>query len=569
MPNGVITEKITSNDYADWIVSYNGEEEALTSQVGADNVSFINAEYAVVYTPLEDVLPISLQKTGYSVIPKIYAQMDSSNMESAGITKVRRQPFLNLRGNGIIVAIVDSGINYTHPVFRNADNTSRIAAIWDQTIESDKPPEGFFYGTEYTTEQINEALANDNPYSIVPSRDTNGHGTFLAGIAAGNEDTDNDFIGAAPDAKIVVVKLKQAKQYLREYFVIPDGVDAYQENDIMNAVEYVYRKYLELNSPFSCCIGLGSSIGNHSGLYPLSRMLSQFALTQPNSISVAAGNEGNSRHHFSGEISKETERPLIEIVVANNVPGFYMEIWGRFLANLAITIISPSGERQTYTPSRQNIPREFTFLFEGTTIYVDALLAEEATGNQIISLRLLKPVAGLWQIEVTGSGNESIAFDAWLPVTTFLSSETFFVVSDPYITITQPGDSTGPVTATAYDHTNNSLYLDASRGYTVSNIVKPELAAPGVNIFGPSLTGAYTTRSGTSVAAAHTTGAIALVQEWGLSRRKTQFFSGYLAKNYLIRGAATDPSLDYPNRDWGYGKLDLYGSFEALRNILL
>lgn len=569
MPNGILNEKIISNDYADWIITYNGQREALIYYAGADNVSFINSTFAVVHTPVSEILPISLQRTGYSLIPKLYAHMDSSNMESSGINKVRRQPFLNLRGSDVIVAIIDSGIDYTHPVFVNADNTTRISALWDQTIESENHPEDFFYGTEYTREQINEALASENPYDIVPSRDTNGHGTFLAGIAAGNEDPENDFIGAAPNSKIVVVKIKQAKQYLRDYFLIPEGVDAYQENDIMFALQYVIKKSVEFRNPYSCCIGLGNSLGNHAGVFPLSRMLSSNAIGAPNSISVAAGNEGNSRHHFRGVIETETGSRTMEIVVGENEPGFYMEIWGRLLTSFSINVISPSGESQTYSPARQNIPREFTFLFEGTTIFIDALLTEETSGNQIINLRFINPVNGLWRIEVLGAQGENIVFDAWLPVTKFLSTNTFFVESDPYITITQPGDSIAPITTTAYDHTNNSLYLEASRGFTTNDVIKPEIAAPGVNIYGPSIAGGFTRRSGTSVATAHVTGAAALLLEWAIVRGNEQFFSGYLVKNYLIRGAQQDPSLNYPNREWGYGTLNLYNSFDALRNILL
>lgn len=133
----------------------------------------------------------------------VLGTLDRPNLESAGITQVQQQPYLNLSGRGVLIGIVDTGINYTQDIFRYEDGTSKIQFIYDQTIIG-KPPEGFYLGTDYTNAQINEALNAENPYDIVPHQDTSGHGTFLASIAAGRE--LNGYIGAAPDAELIIVK---------------------------------------------------------------------------------------------------------------------------------------------------------------------------------------------------------------------------------------------------------------------------------------------------------------------------------------------------------------------------
>ena len=172
-------------------------------------------------------------------IPRCYTILDQTALESSGITKVQNQRNLRLKGDGILIGILDTGIQYENSVFRNTDGSSRIVAIWDQSLRSDRPPEGFLYGTEYTKEEIDYALRQENPRDYVRQTDDNGHGTKLAAIAAGSEDAANDFIGAAPYADIAVVKLKPAKEYLRDFYYIRKDAVAYQENDIFTALDYL------------------------------------------------------------------------------------------------------------------------------------------------------------------------------------------------------------------------------------------------------------------------------------------------------------------------------------------
>ena len=229
-------EQVYSNDYFDFVVPYG---EAYTVSPPETCIQRIDEDYDILYYEREGLPPLSLGAYSYSVIPKCFGLLDRSALESSGILQLQIQPALALTGRGVLMGFIDTGIDYTSPLFRYEDGSSRIVRIWDQTITDGTPPAGIFYGADYNQEMINQALESDNPYEIVPSRDTNGHGTFLAAVAAGGMDTDNDFSGAAPEAQIAVVKLKEAKPYLREFFFVIDGEPAYQENDIMLAVSYL------------------------------------------------------------------------------------------------------------------------------------------------------------------------------------------------------------------------------------------------------------------------------------------------------------------------------------------
>ena len=177
------------------------------------------------------------------------------------MSAVRRLPALELFGNGVLVGFVDTGIDYTHPAFMNADGTSRILSIWDQTIEGgEKKPKGFAYGCEYSNEQINEAISASNPYEIVPSRDTEGHGTFMAGVACGNETEDGQFSGVAPSAAICVVKCKQAKQNLRDYYQISSEITCFSEADLILGVCYLWRQAVQMRMPLVLCLGVGTNL---------------------------------------------------------------------------------------------------------------------------------------------------------------------------------------------------------------------------------------------------------------------------------------------------------------------
>ena len=178
----------------------------------------------------------------------------------SGILPVHYSPASGYRGNGVLVSIIDTGIDYTHPAFRFSNGSTRMLSIWDQTVQSDNVPERFPYGTLYTSDDINRALLSEEPLELVPTRDEEGHGTFMAGIIAGSEDTANSFIGAAPEASIIAVKLKPAKDYLRDYYVLKEGAVAFQETDIFMAVQFSLSQAVKYQMPLVICFGIGRCV---------------------------------------------------------------------------------------------------------------------------------------------------------------------------------------------------------------------------------------------------------------------------------------------------------------------
>ena len=574
------TNSVASEDFADFIAPYFTTPEEFIRSQGTDCIDFVNSTLAVVYVPLSTVTPSTYTSYTYSAVPKLYSLLDVTSMDAAGITPAGELPVLNNQGAGVIVEFVDTGINYTDSLFRNVDGSTRIIGIWDQTNNSDnsnnienetaKPFSAFsaLYGTQYTAEEINLALNSDNPASIVPTRDENGHGTFLASIAAGNRDERAGFSGAAPQASIAMVKLKPAKQYLRDFYLIQDGAEAYQENDIMMGVSYLYFLARKYSMPLVVCIPLGTNMGSHMGMSRLGQYLNQVSLSNGSAVITAAGNETGARHHFRAVMDADTDEVTAELRVGEREAGFSMELWAENMGAYTVGFISPTGEvaREISVPLRGE--NTVSFLLEQTQITVYTQIADVSSGSQFIFMRFENPMSGIWRILIRNSLDIRETFHIWLPVRGFISDETYFLRPDPDTIITDPGNARYPITVTAYDHTKNSIYIHASRGYSLSGRIKPDLAAPGVNILGASVSGRRLTRmSGTSVSAAHLAGAAAILLNWGVLNANYPYLNTPVLKSIFVRGAQRNPALTYPNREFGYGTLNLYEAFLHLRNL--
>ena len=574
------TNSVASEDFADFIAPYFTTPEEFIRSQGTDCIDFVNSTLAVVYVPLSTVTPSTYTSYTYSAVPKLYSLLDVTSMDAAGITPAGELPVLNNQGAGVIVGFVDTGINYTDSLFRNVDGSTRIIGIWDQTNNSDnsnnienetvKPFSAFsaLYGTQYTAEEINLALNSDNPASIVPTRDENGHGTFLASIAAGNRDERAGFSGAAPQASIAMVKLKPAKQYLRDFYLIQDGAEAYQENDIMMGVSYLYFLARKYSMPLVVCIPLGTNIGSHMGMSRLGQYLNQVSLSNGSAVITAAGNETGARHHFRAVMDASTDEVTAELRVGEREAGFSMELWAENMGVYTVGFISPTGEvaREISVPLRGE--NTVSCLLEQTQITVYTQIADVSAGSQFIFMRFENPMSGIWRILIRNSLDIRETFHLWLPVRGFITDETYFLRPDPDTIITDPGNARYPITVTAYDHTKNSIYIHASRGYSLSGRIKPDLAAPGVNILGASVSGRRLTRmSGTSVSAAHLAGAAAILLNWGVLNANYPYLNTPVLKSIFVRGAQRNPALTYPNREFGYGTLDLYEAFLHLRNL--
>lgn len=558
-----IREMILSEEYADVIVPY---FPCFLNQYREQGAQVFNEYYGMIHYPLSERSFAAFFEEGffYTTVPKLYTLLDTVNLDAAGITQVQNQPVLRLTGQDIILGFIDTGIDYTHPAFRRSDGSSRIYGLWDQTVQTGTPPYDLEYGSVYTRQEINQALALEDPYSLVPSQDQIGHGTALAGIASGTALPENDFAGAAPQAMIAVVKLKPAKEYLKSFFYVTGDAPAYQMTDIMAGIRYLIRLSEELLKPLVICLGLGTSQGAHSGDSPLDSMLSVTNQFRGIIGVSAAGNEAGRAHHYYGTALNSTEYNAVEILVKEGTRGFCAELWGQPPEVYAVGFESPLGEVVQKIPPRLSYSENISFILENTKIFVSSEIIQTVSGSQLIFIRFTDPTPGSWKIRVYTENYNSGSYHIWLPITGFSNPDVTFLEPNPDTTITSPGTSLSVITTAAYNAYNNSLYLNSSRGYTRTGQIKPDIAAPGVNVFAPAPRQRYTTITGTSAAAAITAGASALVMEWGMNRTPSRIFNSEEMKSLFIRGAQRRGDNLYPNREWGYGLLDVYQVFVSL-----
>lgn len=562
-----------SEDYEDFIIRYSQRSlEDLFSISDSSCINIINREFAVIHVPSNTASPLSIARYTYESIPKLYGLSDTTALESSGILPLFHQPALRATGRGVILGIIDTGIEYTNPLFRSSDGTSRILTLWDQSVSSGEAPEaisGFqpFYGTVYSQQQLNAALASDNPLEIVPSTDTNGHGTFLAGVAAGNQtESPVSYSGAAPEASLAIVKLKPAKQYLRDFFLIRQDAAAYQENDIMTAVAFLVATAVKYQMPTVILLGLGTAQGSHDGASPLSRQLQALGGFPGIAAVTGAGNEVGYHHHFRGSLSSDQTFEDVELRVGSGETGFCAELWAFSPELYTIGFVSPSGEVIDRIPLALGSEIVIPFRLDRTSIMVNYVNYESGSGSQLIFMRFQTPAPGIWHIRVYPTTSIPAQFHIWLPMHGFLSDDTVFLRPDPNTTITDPGNAAVLLTASTYNHVNNSIYIHSSRGFTRNARIKPDIAAPGVDVQGPAPTApAFTRRTGSSVAAAIAAGAMADLFTWGIVDRNEPDLTSTSAKAILIRGADRSSAFSYPNQQWGYGTLNLQQSITRSR----
>ncbi|HSQ87813.1 S8 family peptidase [Romboutsia sp.] len=515
----------------------------------------------------------------YCLVPNLYGpyqEEDSKDYKKCfseynDLSFFHEHPHVMLRGQDVIIGIIDSGINYTHPAFIYEDNTSKIISIWDQTIQGN-PPDEFEYGTEFTRDEIDQALKSENPFSIVPTKDKSGHGTFLAGVAAGKEIIKNNvnFIGVAPDSELIVVKLKEAKKYLKDFYLIDDSsVPAYQNTDLMMAVKYLTKQAQKYaGKQLVICIGIGSNQGGHDGSSTSEIYLSQVGAKEGNVVVVAAGNEAPTQRHYSVEFSKDEQEKEMKIDVGEGVKGFTLNIWNFYPDLMPISIISPTNEFIAQIPFKIKCEQEekYTLILEETEIYIKYEMFEMLSGNQLYSIRFKNPTEGNWKIILYGdlivnrNVHAFITRNGWVEGVQFSSP-------NPDSTITEPSTAEGVLTVGAYKLKDKSLVASSGRGYTRNQHVKPEIVAPGFDVCGPSSNNGFKKMTGTSVSAAITAGASALLLEWG--KKNDIYMNTQTIKNFFIIGADRIYIQKYPDRQWGYGQLNLKGFFDKLGKIIV
>ncbi len=524
----------------------------------------LSGNYLILNVPDGEV-PAALEvlaNTKMDAYALVVGLMGAEALDASGITQIQRRPYLDLRGRGVLLGFVDTGIDYTQAAFKYEDGTSKIQYIWDQTAEGPGPGD-FGFGTEYNNARINEALLSPDPLSVVPHRDTVGHGTFLASVAGGRE--EGEYAGAAPDAEIIMVKLRGAGEFYRKAFLIPpEQENAFETPDVMLGCEYILEKADELNRPVAICVSVGTNLEGHDGFTVFEEYLSRIAHETGVALCAAAGNESSTGHHTSGTITKTGDSAEVEINVPEGAGDIYITTVNGAGDKLSVSVLSPGGEMAGRVPPKSGAEVASRLVFEKSTVIVYYFFPVGGSGSQITVVKILAPTPGIWKITLYGDSVINGKYDMWLPITGFVSPGVEFLTPVPDCTVVVPATAAGVITCGAYDTRNRGLYAASGWGPTRLPSIKPDLAAPGVNVTGiyPTGPGAMT---GTSAAAAVTAGAAALMLQWGVADGNETFMDTYLIRANLIRGCKRDEGVQYPNNQWGYGRLDLEGAFGVVR----
>ena len=539
------------------IVKYHGSLDRLREQNIV--VEELIAGYAILTVPEALVDRVSdTPEIEYVEKPKRFYYGQTAPAGTSCFPPVTmRTPFLN--GRGVLLAVLDSGITWDLDVFRKADGTTRIRYLWDQTVVG-KPPEGFSQGTEYTAEEINAALQMSalDRYRLLPSRDLSGHGTAVAGIAAGKS-ADGLYTGAAPEAELIVVKLGMPENSGRAEEGFP------RTTEILRGVTYALRKAQQLNMPLVINLSFGNSYGSHDGSSLLERFLDNASEIGKTVICVGSGNEGAARGHFAGNITRDSR---VELAVGNYEKSLNIQLWKNYSDVFRIRLQSPGGEEAELATNIQG--GKYTLRLEQTRILVYLGEPLPYAVAQEIYLEMI-PVtggyidAGIWTIRLEPVMTVTGQYYLYLPAGNGRGDSTGFYRSTPQMTLTVPSTAAKVITVGAYDPVYDTYadfsgrgYADSTRtiGVAAAGLTKPDLVAPGVNILAPDVYGSFLPVTGTSFATPIVSGAAALLMEWGIVRGNDSFLYGEKVKAYLRKGARPlRGEREYPNDRVGYGRL--------------
>ena len=485
---------------------------------------------------------IELEGLQYIELPKIlYTSAYDSNRASC-IPSVWNN--YNLTGEGILVGFLDTGIDYTHNAFKDADGNTRIEYIYD--LEN---------RVVYDRNKINEALKSEDPFSVVPEIDLSGHGTHVAGIACAGGNINFDNYGVAYKSSIAMVKITGE-----------NSLRAALSTQLMRGLKFLMDKSNEINKPLVVNISLSTNDGSHNGSSLLEKYIQTFTQLQKAVIVVAAGNEGNSAHHVGGEMKKEED---LDLNIGDGEKGIILDFFKPVLVDVSVEVISPTGISTGPMGLSESYKERFVGR-EKIVVYSTGPKPFDIQGQTTISILPLGDTitSGGWRIIVRKLNNYEGYFDIWLPIAEGLNERTRFLQPDVYNTLGIPATVEGVISVGSYNFLNNNLSAFSGRGVVRPEwLIKPDLVAPGENILSTVEEQGFDTKSGTSMAAPQVAGICALLFEWGIIRNNDPFLYGERIKYYLIKGAKrTIFGEAYPNPDLGYGFVCLDRTMELLIN---
>lgn len=576
-----------SPDINTWklILFYNGSLEEIQKEIpfsfipllGKFAILFIQEKYLPAFLAYPQVLYVELSRPIYE---NALTGIASSCLPDYNIITGRNVNETTLTGKGTVIAILDSGVDYTHPDFRNTDGSTRILAYWDQSLPfihnhfSINNP--YNLGIIFSEEDLNQLLTGANNFSffdsstptalgsasesLSPSEDSSGHGTHIAGICAGNGRVSNGKNqGVAPESSLIVVKLKN------------DASSVYSDYaNLMMAVDFAVRFTNSLFLPLSINISYGSNDGSHTGNSLLELFMEQVSFYGKNIISVATGNEGRTRRHASlnigSSLTKSSYKKSLSFTIAPGERSLYLEIWQVFADDFSYELLAPSGSQSFTFPATPGI---YTYMIADTTIY---LTINNPTPYQPFRQYFLSfspntsfITSGTWTLRITSIPTGKIVdgrVQFWLPSKDATNSATGFTTPSSDMTFTIPSTASSVISVSGYDSSLDIFASFSGQGFSNTMYTKPDLCAPAVNILSTAPRGGYTIQTGTSMASPFVAGAAALLMQYGIVQGNDPFLYGEKLKAYLWKSARALPAFsEYPNEKIGWGALCVKNTF--------
>lgn len=553
-----------------YTIIYKGDIESALRENGIDRYMILNDQLAVIYVGnnfsssiLNTIENITWWEEAYPMSSLINITDTLSSGETvttaSGVYYIYNNPYIYVRGEGIIIAIIDSGIDYLHPDFINEDNTSKIISIWDQESNNNTPPEGMIFGSEITREEINQAIINKDASLSV---DNIGTGTIAAGISVGKGRLNNSYKGVAIDSELIVVKLREYKDTYEE------GKINYLNTDFLAAIKYIddvikkERKLLIINL----------TIGDRSQSVILTNLLDTFPFLSSSGVVLVggAGNEGNTDIHYEGRFN-DNQTPQDVIIEVDNQNMLDITLSANGPGKIGVTLISPSGEMSyqvMYSPDNPIYRGKFNI--ENTSYEIRLIYPWIFSGNELLRIRIEDIKPGIWTLRLFPDMLTTGEYDIYLPNQNLIPANTRFLDPNSYSTITFYATIENVITVGAYNNKTSSMWIGSSKGPVKGKGIKPDIVAPGVDIISTFINQSYTTATGTGVSSSLTCGVLALVMEYvsqqGNYARKELFTQ--ILKTYLMRGAIKQDIYTYPNYSQGYGILNLRNTIEAIANNL-
>lgn len=554
--SGLYTGYDSGSNTWELIVKYTDDIQSVAKRYGASAVVLLGG-YAIVTLPQEHINEFAdCAEVVYIEKPHRLFFSDRQALERSCVYYAWSEPY-SLSGEGVLAAVIDSGIDWKNTDFRNSDGSTRILKLWDQTVAPESsgyaPPEGYVVGTEYNRDVINLALSGDEAAlrSMNLSRDYSGHGTFVTGIAAGNgQGMAGSFRGVAFESELIIVKLGDSEQ--RQF---P------RTTRLMEAVNYCIMEAQKAGKPVVINMSFGNNQGSHDGTDLLSTYLNAASDVWKNVIVCGSGNEAGSGIHASGMLSgRQTES--VELAVGEYESGFNLQLWKNYSDEYGVELIAPSGERsgnlRTYGADRVSLDNTQVYVYYGQPTpysrYQQLYFEFVPAGGYV--------TPGVWRIVMTPVRIVDGRYDLWLQESATLNEDTRFFSPSEETTLTVPSAAGKVITVGAYNSRTDAYADFSGRGYTRTNDnIKPDIVAPGVNIVSTAVNGGYTVRSGTSMAVPFVSGSAALLMQWGIVKRNDPYLYGEKVKAYLIRTARHLPGEPVPSKRTGWGALCLRNVF--------